>query len=51
MKNLLPRFSDLPFKKINQNTIEIDSRELTKGYYVINYQLDNNSTLTGKFLK
>jgi hypothetical protein len=41
----------LPFKKVNQNTIEIDSRELTKGYYIINYQLDNNSYLTGKFLK
>jgi hypothetical protein len=41
----------LPFKKVNQNTIEIDSRELTKGYYVINYQLDNNSNLNGKFLK
>jgi len=41
----------LPFKNVNENTIEIDSRELTKGYYVISYQLDNNSTLTGKFLK
>jgi hypothetical protein len=41
----------LPYKNVNENTIEIDSRELNKGYYIINYQLDNNSYLTEKFLK
>jgi hypothetical protein len=49
--DLLGRKVILPYKSVNENTIEIDSRELTKGYYVISYQLDNNSTLTGKFLK
>jgi general stress protein CsbA len=49
--DLLGRKVILPYKSMNENTIEIDSRELTKGYYVISYQLDNNSTLTGKFLK
>ena len=41
----------LPYKRLNEHTIEIDSRELNKGYYIINYQLDNNYYLTGKFLK
>ncbi|MCF8434050.1 MAG: T9SS type A sorting domain-containing protein [Crocinitomicaceae bacterium] len=41
----------LPYKSVNENTIEIDSRELIKGHYIINYQLDNKQNLTGKFLK
>jgi hypothetical protein len=49
--DLLGRKVILPYKRVNENTIEIDSRELTKGYYVIKYQLDNNYSLTGKFLK